>query len=161
MTSLRQVWAAALIVLLPAQAAEEPKATIAANRKMLSGTLPQREGFSVAEESTMKRINWITLALACLMVLLALGGASMGTQAAGNMLAAAAGLAVVLSWLIAKMEKPLLLLGLSVGATAALSVCILLNNTDAMKRFILSLVMLLAIIWLVSSMIRRHLTKAE
>ena len=109
----------------------------------------------------MKRINWITLALACLMVLLALGGASRGTQEAGGMLAVAAGLAVVLSWLIGKVEKPLLLLGPSIGATSVLSVCMLLNNTDAVKRFVLIMAMLMVIIWLVGGMIRRHLTERE
>ena len=117
--------------------------------------------FSGFRGITMKYMKWITVALAVLMVLLALGGASMGTQEAGGMLAVAAGLAVVLAWLAAKLERPLRLLALSIGATSVLSVCALLNNADAMKRLILILVMLLAIIWLVGGMIRRHLTERE
>ena len=117
--------------------------------------------FSGFRGITMKYMKWITVALAVLMVLLALGGASMGTQESGGMLAVAAGLAVVLAWLAAKLERPLRLLALSIGATSVLSVCALLNNADAMKRLILILVMLLAIIWLVGGMIRRHLTERE
>ena len=107
----------------------------------------------------MNKLKWITVALAVGMVMLALGGASMGTQEAGGMLTIAAGLAVVLSWLIGKVEKPLHLLGLSIGATSAVSVCILLNSADAIKRFVLIMAMLLVIIWLVGGMIRRHLTE--
>ena len=107
----------------------------------------------------MNKLKWITVALAVVMVMLALGGASMGTQEAGGMLAVAAGLAVVLSWLIGKVEKPLRLLGMSIGATSAVSVCILLNSADAIKRFVLIMAMLLVIIWLVGGMIRRHLTE--
>ena len=117
--------------------------------------------FSGFRGITMKYMKWITVALAGLMVLLALGGASMVTQGAGGMPAVAAGLAVVLSWLIGKVEKPLRLLGLSIGATSAVSVCILLNSADAIKRFVLILAMLLAIIWLVGGMIRRHLTERK
>ena len=117
--------------------------------------------FSGFREITMKYMKWITVALAVLMVLLALGGASMDTQGAGGMLAVAAGLAVVLSWLIGKVEKPVRLLALSIGATSVLSVCILLNSADAIKRFVLILAMLLAIIWLVGGMIRRHLTERK
>ena len=109
----------------------------------------------------MNKLKWIAAVLAVVMVLLALAGASRDTQEAGNMLAVAAGIAVVLSWLTAKMEKPLRLLGLSIGATAAFSACILLNNADAMKRFILILAMLLAVVWLVGGMIRRHLTERK
>ena len=117
--------------------------------------------FSGFRGITMKYMKWITVALAVLMVLLALGGASMDTQGAGGMLAVAAGLAVVLSWLIGKVEKPVRLLALSIGATSVLSVCILLNSADAIKRFVLILAMLLAIIWLVGGMIRRHLTERK
>ena len=117
--------------------------------------------FSGFREITMKYMKWITVALAVLMVLLALGGASMDTQGAGGMLAVAAGLAVVLSWLIGKVEKPVRLLALSIGATSVLSVCALMNNADAIKRFVLILAMLLAIIWLVGGMIRRHLTERK
>ena len=109
----------------------------------------------------MNKLKWITVALAVVMVMLALGGASRGTQEAGGMLAVAAGLAVVLSWLIGKVEKPLLLLGPSIGGISVLSACMLLNNTDAVKRFVLIMAMLLAVIWLVGGMIRRHLMKAE
>ena len=117
--------------------------------------------FSGFRGITMKYMKWITVALAVLMVLLALGGASMDTQGAGGMLAVAAGLAVVLSWLIGKVEKPVRLLALSIGATSVLSVCAQLNNADAIKRFVLILAMLLAIIWLVGGMIRRHLTERK
>ena len=117
--------------------------------------------FSGFRGITMKYMKWITVALAVLMVLLALGGASMDTQGAGGMLAIAAGLAVVLSWLIGKVEKPVRLLTLSIGATSVLSVCALMNNADAIKRFVLIMAMLLAIIWLVGGMIRRHLTERK
>ena len=109
----------------------------------------------------MNKLKWITVALAVMMVLLALAGAGMDAQEAGGVLAVAAGLAVVLSWLIGKVEKPLRLLVLSIGVSSAIAVCVLLNSADALKRFALILGLLLAIIWLVGSMIRRHLTERE
>ena len=110
----------------------------------------------------MNKLEWITAALAAVMVLLALGGAKLSAQEAGGaMTAAAAGLAVALAWLAGKLEKPVRLLGLSMGATVALAVCLLLKDAAAMKRFLLILAMLLAILWLVGSMIRRHLTERK
>ena len=110
----------------------------------------------------MNKLEWITAALAAVMVLLALGGAKLSAQEAGSaMTAAAAGLAVALAWLAGKLEKPVRLLGLSMGATVALAVCLLLKDAAAMKRFLLILAMLLAILWLVGSMIRRHLTERK
>ena len=110
----------------------------------------------------MNKLEWITAALAAVMALLALGGAKLSAQEAGGaMTAAAAGLAVALAWLAGKLEKPVRLLGLSMGATVALAVCLLLKDAAAMKRFLLILAMLLAILWLVGSMIRRHLTERK
>ena len=110
----------------------------------------------------MNKLEWITAALAAVMVLLALGGAKLSAQEAGGaMTAAAAGLAVALAWLSGKLEKPVRLLGPSMGATAVLAVCLLLKDAAAMKRFLLILAMLLAILWLVGSMIRRHLTERK
>ena len=110
----------------------------------------------------MNKLEWITAALAAVMVLLALGGTKLSAQEAGGaMTAAAAGLAVALAWLAGKLEKPVRLLGLSMGATVALAVCLLLKDAAAMKRFLLILAMLLAILWLVGSMIRRHLTERK
>ena len=110
----------------------------------------------------MNKLEWITAALAAVMVLLALGGAKLSAQEAGGaMTAAAAGLAVALAWLAGKLEKPVRLLGPSMGATAVLAVCLLLKDAAAMKRFLLILAMLLAILWLVGSMIRRHLTERK
>ena len=110
----------------------------------------------------MNKLEWITAALAAVMVLLALGGAKLSAQEAGGaMTAAAAGLAVALAWLAGKLEKPVRLLGLSMGVTAVLAVCLLLKDAAAMKRFLLILAMLLAILWLVGSMIRRHLTERK
>ena len=63
--------------------------------------------------------------------------------------------------LAGKLEKPVQLLGPSMGATVALAVCLLLKDAAAMKRFLLILAMLLAILWLVGSMIRRHLTERK
>ena len=110
----------------------------------------------------MRKYTIITCLIGCATVLLALGGAKLSAQEAGSaMTAAAAGLAVALAWLAGKLEKPVRLLGLSMGATVALAVCLLLKDAAAMKRFLLILAMLLAILWLVGSMIRRHLTERK
>ena len=80
------------------------------------------------------------------------------------MTAAAAGLAVAIAWLAAKLEKPVRLLALSIGASAGaagLAMAVLVKDTAAMARLILILAMLLTIIWLVGGMIRRHLTERE
>jgi len=97
----------------------------------------------------------------------------------GGMLSAAA--SIVFSWLSSKLEKPWRMLAIGVGigcafvlgimGMAALSLRKL--SQEAMKqamgsmlaasllRYVLILAMLLAIVWLVSNMIRRHLTERK
>ena len=97
------------------------------------------------------------------------------------MVVSSAVVAVVFSWLSCKLEKPwrLLFIGMGVGCmmmfgTMAVSMCslrvlgpetmqMMVDNLllPALPRFLLMLAMLLAIIWLVSNMIRRHLTERK
>ena len=113
----------------------------------------------------MKKVTILACAAACIMVLLAFGGACLSAQEAGGTLtAAAAAFAVALAWLSAKLEKPIRLLMLSVGGAtgmAAIVMAVFMENTAAMARFFLILSMLLAIVFLVGNMIRRNLSKAS
>jgi len=97
----------------------------------------------------------------------------------GGIFSAAA--AIVFSWLGCKLEKPgrFLAIGVGVGCAAVLGIMgaaalslrklsqVALRQAaysmmmDMLLRFVLILAMLLAIVWLVGNMIRRHLTERK
>ena len=114
----------------------------------------------------------LSLVLAVLMVLMAYIGA-LGMNAkyfsafhqlekiGKGSLTIAAALAVVLAWLVGRLEKPLRALDVSIGVSSAIALIILRGSGKAMGQFLLILALLLVIIWLVGGMIRRQMTERK
>ena len=132
----------------------------------------------------MKKFTIITCFVACVMVLLAhvgsmfitastyvsYTGTIMMMEKIGSMcVTLSAAFAVILAWLAGKLAKPIKTLGVTIGVTSGVLLCVigvmcandLHEATNYMMRFLLILGLLLAVIWLVGGMIRRHLTERK
>ena len=122
----------------------------------------------------MKKLKWIAVIVAVLMVSLVCLHAYAAENAElisgyhsflsfekeqRGCLTVAAGLAIVLAWLSCKMEKPLRVLGISIGVSSAIALVMIRESSKAMGQFVLILALLLVIIWLVGSMIHRQLAQ--
>ena len=132
----------------------------------------------------MKKYTIITCFVACVMVLFAhvgsmlitastyvsYTGTSMMMERIGSVcVTLSAAFAVVLAWLAGKLAEPIKTLGFTIGVTSGILLCLigvmcandLHEATNYMMRFLLILGLLLAILWLVGNMIRRHLTERK
>ena len=118
----------------------------------------------------MKKLKWIAVIVAVLMVAMAYVGA-LGMNAQNfsafhqleklgrGCVTVASALALVLAWLSCKLEKPLRVLGISIGVSSAIALVMIRESSKAMGQFVLILALLLVIIWLVGSMIHRQLAQ--
>ena len=119
----------------------------------------------------MKKLKWIAVIIAVLMVAMAYVGAlCMNAQyfsafhqlekLGRGSLTVAGSLAIVLAWLSCKLEKPLHVIGISAGAAGVVALLVMAGvDRAAIRHFLLIFALLLAIIALVGSMIRRQLAQ--
>ncbi len=119
----------------------------------------------------MKKLKWIAVIIAVLMVAMAYVGAlCMNAQyfsafhqlekLGRGSLTVAGALAIVLAWLSCKLEKPLHVIGISAGAAGVVALFVMAGaDRAAIRHFLLIFALLLAIIALVGSMIRRQLAQ--
>ena len=119
----------------------------------------------------MKKLKWIAVIVAVLMVAMAYVGA-LGMNAQNfsafhqleklgrGCVTVASALALVLAWLSCKLEKPLHVIGISTGAAGVIALLVMAGaDHAAIKHFLLIFALLLAIIALVGSMIHRQMAQ--